>query len=147
MINKVVLVGRLTQNPELRKSPGGHSVCRFTIACDRNTNRQEKKADFINCVAWRQAADFLSRYGCKGILVGLAGHIQTRSYTGNNGQTIYTTEVLCEELRLLEYKEERMQRQERSQEEAMRQWHQMGQLENGSENAFANTINEDDFPF
>ena len=83
MINKVVLVGRLVRDPELKKSAGGYSVCNFTIACDRRGSGQNKQADFINCIVWRQGADFLTQYGAKGMLTGLTGSIQTRSYTDN----------------------------------------------------------------
>ena len=64
MINKVVLVGRLVRDPELKKSPGGYSVCRFTIACDRKGSKQSKQADFVNCIVWRQGADFLTKFDC-----------------------------------------------------------------------------------
>ena len=93
MINNVVLVGRLVRDPELKKSSGGYSVCNFTIACDRRSSGQNKQADFINCIVWRQGADFLTQYGAKGMLTGLTGSIQTRSYTDNTGRTVYVTEV------------------------------------------------------
>lgn len=105
MINRVVLVGRLTRDPETRKTQTGLSVCSFTLACDRIVKKEDgqQTADFINCVAWRQSADFLSDYAVKGSLVGVDGKIQTRSYE-KDGQRVYTTEVLADVVQLLETK-------------------------------------------
>ena len=107
MINRVVLVGRLTKDPEVRKTQNGKSVCQITVACDRNRkkdeNNQEPTADFISCVIWNQPADFLGQYGRKGSLVGVDGRLQSRSYD-KDGQRIYVTEVVAENLRLLESK-------------------------------------------
>ena len=97
-MNKVVLVGRLTKDVELRTTPQGVSVCSFTVAVNRrfkNANG-EYDADFINCVAWRQTAEFLSRYFSKGRMVGISGSIQTRSWE-KDGERRYATEVLAEE--------------------------------------------------
>ena len=114
MINRVVLVGRLTKDVEVRKSASQLSVANFTIACDRRskgTGENQQSADFINCVVWRQPADFLGQYGKKGSLVGVDGRIQTRSYE-KDGHTVYVTEVIADNVRLLESKattEARMQ--------------------------------------
>lgn len=143
MINKVVLVGRLVRDPELKKSAGGYSVCNFTIACDRRGSGQNKQADFINCIVWRQGADFLTQYGAKGMLTGLTGSIQTRSYTDNTGRTVYVTEVLCDEIRLLEYKNKRQMQNKQDQpkqssyDDAMQQWQAM-------DNSYAEALNRDD---
>ena len=97
-MNKVVLVGRLTKDVELRTTPQGVSVCSFTVAVNRrfkNANG-EYEADFINCVAWRQTAEFLSKYFSKGRMVGISGSIQTRSWE-KDGERRYATEVLAEE--------------------------------------------------
>lgn len=100
MINRVVLLGRLTKDPELRETQNGISTCNFTVACDRRTGKdQEKKADFISCVAWRQDADFLGRYGHKGDVIGVDGRIQTRTYE-KDGTTVYVTEVVAESVKL-----------------------------------------------
>jgi len=98
MLNLVVLMGRLTADPELRTTPNGISVCRFTLAVDRNYAKPgtERQADFINCVAWRQTAEFVSRYFVKGQLVAVNGSIQTGSYTDNNGNKRYTTDVVVD---------------------------------------------------
>ena len=83
-MNKVILVGRLTRDPELKTTPNGVSVCSFTIAVNRRfRNAQgEYEADFINCVAWRQSAELLGKYFSKGRMVGIVGSIQTRNYRG-----------------------------------------------------------------
>lgn len=104
MINNVTLVGRLTKDVELRKTQSGISVAQFTVACDRMKKAdQEHTADFINCVAWRQPAEFLNQYAKKGNLVGVVGSLQTRSYD-RDGQRIYVTEVNADKVRLLESK-------------------------------------------
>lgn len=106
MINNVTLVGRLTRDPELRYTGNGTAVVSFTIAADRPfTNSQgEREADFINCVAWRRTAEVISNYTRKGSLVGATGRIQTRSYENNEGRTIYVTEVVVENFKMLESK-------------------------------------------
>ena len=103
MINKVILVGRLTKDVELRKTSSNTSVCSFTLACNRrfvSNNTNGPTADFINCVAWRQSADFLAKYASKGSIVGVEGSIQTRNYEGQNGK-VYVTEVICDSVQLI----------------------------------------------
>ena len=87
MINTVALTGRLTYSPELKVTPSGISVIRFTIACDRNyqAKGEERKADFIDCIAWRNTAEFISRYFHKGDMIGVEGNIQTDNYTDKDG--------------------------------------------------------------
>lgn len=105
MINKVVLVGRITKDPELRKTQSGLSTVRFTIACNRRFAKEgQQQADFIGCVAWRQSADFMANYVKKGALLGVEGSIQTGSYTDNTGKTVYTTDVVCDNVQILEQK-------------------------------------------
>lgn len=96
MINTVALMGRLTFEPELRTTPNGVSVLRFQIACDRNYQRsgQDRQADFIDCVAWRQTAEFISRYFHKGSMIALDGSIQTSNFTDKNGQNRKQVEVV-----------------------------------------------------
>ena len=105
MINNVVLVGRLTKDIELRKTPNNVSTCTFTLACNRRFTNSEgqQTADFINCVAWRQSADFLCQYARKGSIVGVEGRIQTRNYDGQNGK-VYVTEIICESVQLISNK-------------------------------------------
>lgn len=97
MINTVALMGRLTFEPELRTTPAGVSVIRFQIACDRNYQRAgaERQADFIDCVAWRQTAEFISRYFHKGSMIAVEGSIQTSNYTDKNGNSRKQVEVVA----------------------------------------------------
>ncbi|MCF0115566.1 MAG: single-stranded DNA-binding protein [Erysipelotrichaceae bacterium] len=105
MINRVVLVGRLTKDVEVRKTTSGLSVARFTIACNRRVAQgAQQQADFINCVAWRQSADFLGQYAKKGALLGVEGRIQTSSFDRADGTKQYTTEVVCDSCQILESK-------------------------------------------
>ena len=102
-INNVTLVGRLTKDIELRKTSSNTSVCNFTVAVDRRFQSQQNNgptADFINCIAWRQSADFLSSYASKGTIVGVEGRIQTRSYDGQNGK-VYVTEVVADNVQII----------------------------------------------
>ena len=97
-MNKVILGGRLTGDVELKATPQGVSVCSFSIAVNRRTSKeQEQQADFINCVAWRQTAEFISKYFKKGSSICIAGSVQTRSWTDNNGNNRYATEVKADE--------------------------------------------------
>ncbi|WP_048718137.1 single-stranded DNA-binding protein [Bacillus sp. 522_BSPC] len=104
MMNRVVLVGRLTKDPELRYTPSGVAVATFTLAVNRTfTNQQgEREADFINCVIWRKPAENVANYLKKGSLAGVDGRIQTRSYDGQDGKRVYVTEVLAESVQFLE---------------------------------------------
>ncbi|MFJ5566133.1 single-stranded DNA-binding protein [Lysinibacillus xylanilyticus] len=104
MINRVVLVGRLTKDPELRYTPNGVATCRFTIAVNRTFRGQdgEQEADFISCVAWRKQAENLANFMKKGNLIGLEGRIQTGSYEGQEGKRVYTTDVVADSIQFLE---------------------------------------------
>lgn len=106
MLNRAVLVGRLTRDPDLRYTPSGVAVANFTIAANRPfTNQQgEREADFINCVAWRKPAENLANYMKKGNLVGVDGRIHTRTYEDNDGKTVFVTEVVAESVQFLESK-------------------------------------------
>ena len=97
MINMVALMGRLTFEPEVRTTPSGVSVMRFQVACDRNYQRsgQDRQADFIDCVAWRQTAEFISRYFHKGSMIAVEGTLQTSTYTDKNGNQRKQVEVLA----------------------------------------------------
>ena len=106
MINRVVLVGRLTKEPELITTPSRKCVCSFTIAVNRRTHQEGKPdTDFINCVAWNQEAESLEKYTKKGSLIGIEGRIQTRSYDDKNGKKVYITEVLVRNKTFLEKSE------------------------------------------
>ncbi|MBR1416860.1 MAG: single-stranded DNA-binding protein [Bacilli bacterium] len=103
-MNKVILIGRLTRDPELRTTPSGVATTTFAIAVDRNfVNQQtgQREADFINCVAWRKQAENISRYCNKGSQVAVEGRIQTRNYDANDGTKRYVTEVICDNVTFL----------------------------------------------
>ena len=97
MINSVVIMGRLTFDPELRTTPNGISVVRFQVACDRNFSRsgEDRKTDFIDVTAWRQTAEFVSRYFRKGSMIAVEGSIQTDSFTDKDGNKRKTVQVVA----------------------------------------------------
>lgn len=99
MINSVVLMGRLTADPELRTTTTGRSVCSFTIAVDSSFQRagEDRQADFINCVAWEKSAEFISRYFHKGSMIAVTGRIQTRRYEDKTGAKRTAFEVVVRE--------------------------------------------------
>lgn len=97
MLNIVAIMGRLVADPELRTTPAGHSVCSFRIACDRSyvQQGQERQADFIDIVAWRQQADFVSKYFQKGSMIAVEGSLQTRQYRDKQGSNRTAVEVVA----------------------------------------------------
>lgn len=99
-MNKILLMGRLTKDPELRYTQGGTAVASFTLAVNRSFANQngEREADFINCVAWQKAAEFVANYFKKGQQMALEGRLQVRSYDDNNGQRRWVTEVVTEKV-------------------------------------------------
>jgi single-strand DNA-binding protein len=106
MMNRVVLVGRLTKDPDLKYTPNGVAVCTFTLAVNRpfKTNG-ETEADFINCVVWRKPAENVANFLKKGSLAGVDGRIQTRNYEGQDGKRVYVTEIQAESVQFLEPKQ------------------------------------------
>lgn len=104
MINRVVLVGRLTRDPELRYTPAGVAVANFSLAVNRPfTNQQgEREADFINIVVWRKQAENCANYLRKGRLAGVEGRLQTRHYDNAEGKRVYVTEVVADNVQFLE---------------------------------------------
>ncbi len=102
MINSVVLMGRLTYEPELKTTTSGLSVIRFQMAVDRNyqSQGQERQADFIDVVAWRQTADFVSRYFHKGSMIAVEGSIQTNNFTDRDGNKRKSVEVVANQVSL-----------------------------------------------
>ena len=100
-MNKVLITGRMTRDPELRRTQSGVSCCRFTVAVDRPYQKdKEKEADFINCVAWRASAEFVSRYFKKGDPIEIEGSLRTGSYQDRNYSDVthYTTDVFAEKV-------------------------------------------------
>jgi single-strand DNA-binding protein len=110
-MNRANLVGRLTKEVELKYTPNGHPVARFTVAINRIRSNQngEKEADFINCVAWRKQAENMANFLTKGSQVGVDGRIETRKYQAQDGSTRYITEVIAENVEFLEPKSSRNQ--------------------------------------
>jgi single-strand DNA-binding protein len=104
LLNRVILIGRLTRDPELRYTPSGVAVTTFTLAVDRPfTNQQkEREADFISIVTWRQLAETCANYLRKGRLAAVEGRMQVRNYDNNEGRRVYVTEVIADNVRFLE---------------------------------------------
>ena len=104
MLNRVVLVGRMTRDPELRRTANGTPVASFTLAMNRNFSSQngERQADFIPCVVWNKAAQNTAKYCSKGSLVGVDGRLQSRSYQNQDGRRVSVIEVICDSVQFLE---------------------------------------------
>lgn len=110
MFNKVVLIGRLTRDPELRHTTNNIPVCSFSLAVNRSysSSNQERDVDFINCTAWRKQAENLTKYVSKGSLIAVEGRIQTRDYMDEKiNAKRYVTEVICDSVTFLESKSQR----------------------------------------
>ena len=105
-MNKAILIGRLTRDPELRTTPTGRNVCQFSVAVSRSfTNASgEREADFINCVVWDKQAENLVRYQHKGNQIAVEGRIQTRNYDDKDGKRVYVTEILATNISFLDSK-------------------------------------------
>ncbi|WP_217588444.1 single-stranded DNA-binding protein [Lentibacillus saliphilus] len=106
MLNRVVLVGRLTKDPDLRYTQSGVAVANFTIAVNRPFSNQQgaREADFINCVVWRRPAENLANFMKKGNLIGVDGRVQTRTFEGQDGKTVFVTEIVADSVQFLEPK-------------------------------------------
>ena len=146
-MNKVYLIGRLTNDPELRKTNNDLSVCRFTLAVNRDyVKGEEKQADFINCIAWRNQADNLARYIRKGGLIAIDGMIQTGSYDDANGKKVFTTDIVANHIEFLESAKKQdnntYQQYQQKQEARRNQFEQ--QFNNATTRA---DITADDLPF
>lgn len=104
MLNRVILIGRLTKDPELRYTPSGVANCTYTLAVDRPFTNQggEREADFLQIVTWRQLAETCANYLKKGRLTAVEGRVQVRSYENNEGKRVYVTEIVADNVRFLE---------------------------------------------
>lgn len=102
-MNTVNLIGRLTKDPELKYTPSGMAICKFTVAVNRDFTNQsgEREADFINCTAFKKTAENLSNYQTKGSQIGVVGRIQTGSFEGQDGKRVYTTDVIVDRVEFL----------------------------------------------
>ncbi|PTK26508.1 single-stranded DNA-binding protein [Staphylococcus hominis] len=143
MINRVILVGRLTKDPEYRQTPNGIDVANFTLAVNRNfkSKNGEQQADFINVVVFRNQAQNVNNYLSKGSLAGVDGRIQSRSYENKEGQRVFVTEVVADSVQFLEPKNNNQQSSQPQQ--------QRGQAP-ANNNPFSNNnadIDTDDLPF
>ena len=143
MLNNISLVGRLTKDVELRYTPSNVAVATFTLAVNRTFKNEngEREADFINCVMWRQQAEYLANWAKKGTLIGVTGRIQTRSYDNQQGQRVYVTEVVAEQFQLLESKGQG------NQQGQQRQAQQQAPDFSRSANTNPLEISDDDLPF
>ncbi|EIE3865909.1 single-stranded DNA-binding protein [Staphylococcus pseudintermedius] len=114
MLNRVVLVGRLTKDPEFRTTPSGVSVATFTLAVNRNfkSKNGEQQADFINCIVFRKQAENVNNYLSKGNLAGVDGRLQSRSYENQEGRRVFVTEVVCDSVQFLEPKSNNQSQQQ-----------------------------------
>ena len=104
-MNKAILIGRLTRDPELRYTSSNRAVCQFTVAIDRpftNQSTGQREADFINVVAWDKTGENVGKYMAKGRLIAVEGRIQTRNYENNEGRRVYVTEVIANNVQFLE---------------------------------------------
>lgn len=165
-MNKAILVGRITKDPELKRTNSDIPFVQFTIAVNRRyQNRDgERQADFINCIAWRQAAELLAKYIRKGSQIGVEGTIQTRTYDDSNGVRHYVTEVVCDTISFLDSKRSDEQGSMNSNQPQYGQQYQQTNQTNyqykqpnnqynnkEQENPFAdienNNISSDDLPF
>ena len=112
MINRVVMVGRMTRDPELRRTPNGSAVTSFTLAMNRpKRNDEEQQADYISCVTWNKVAENVAQYCSKGSLVGVEGRLRSRTYDNAQGQRVYVTEVVCDSVQFLETRAQRERNQ------------------------------------
>ncbi|MFQ3902752.1 single-stranded DNA-binding protein [Staphylococcus sp. 50Mo3-1] len=149
MINRIVLVGRLTKDPEFITTPSGVSVATFTLAVNRTfTNAQgEREADFVNCVVFKKQAENVNKYLSKGKLAGVDGRIQSRSYENKEGQRVFVTEVAADSVQFLEPK-----RNNNQQNVSKGQQTGANNQRSSNDNPFANNngpidIKDDDLPF
>lgn len=106
MLNRALLVGRLTRDPELRRTSNGKAVTSFNLAVERNFKSDDQEADFINCVCWGKIAENTERYCSKGSMVSVDGRIQTRNYDNNQGQKVYVTEVIADSVQFINTKKD-----------------------------------------
>lgn len=151
MLNRVVLVGRLTKDPEYRTTPSGVSVATFTLAVNRTfTNAQgEREVDFINCVVFRRQADNVNNYLSKGSLAGVDGRLQSRNYENQEGRRVFVTEVVCDSVQFLEPKNVQQNGGQRQQNEFQDYGQGFGGQQSGQNNSYNNSSNtkQSDNPF
>ncbi|MHD0383374.1 single-stranded DNA-binding protein [Staphylococcus simulans] len=148
MLNRVVLVGRLTKDPEFRTTPSGVDVATFTLAVNRNfkSKNGEQQADFINCVVFRKQAENVNNYLNKGSLAGVDGRLQSRSYENNEGRRVFVTEVVCDSVQFLEPKNTQSSNNNQSNNQ-VQQREKALQSDNPFNNSNNFDMDTDDLPF
>lgn len=148
MINRVVLVGRLTKDPEFRTTQSGIDVATFTLAVNRNfkSKNGEQQADFINCVVFRKQAENVNNYLNKGSLAGVDGRLQSRSYENKEGQRVFVTEVVCDSVQFLEPKNTQSSNNNQSNNQ-VQQREKALQSDNPFNNSNNFDMDTDDLPF
>lgn len=141
MLNSIIIMGRLTADPELRSTSSGLSVSSFTVAVDRNYVRagEEKKTDFINVVAWRQQADFVSKYFRKGSMIAVQGSLQTRNYEDKNGNKRIAYEIVADQISFCGSKSESGTYNNEASNASS--------YNNSSADDFSSVVDDDDLPF
>lgn len=138
MINKTILIGRITKDLDLRKTTSGASVLKFNLAVERNFKQDNQPtADFINCVAWNKSAELMNQYLHKGSLIGVDGRIQTGSYDDKNGNRVYTTDVVVDSIQFLDSKESHQSNESNN----------SNKYSNNIETSHTDVILSDDLPF
>ena len=148
MLNKVILIGRITKDVELRRTSSDTPVVSFTIAVDKRRSNQgdsNQTADFINCVAWERIAEVMDQYVRKGMLLAIEGRIQTRSYENNEGVRVYTTEVVCNSMQMLESKNSQQNKEDSFKGLEKYEPNNKPKEEKNDEEAFE--IDDDELPF
>lgn len=150
MINTVTLVGRLTKDPELRYTPSGVAVARFTLAVNRQYKKEgEQQADFINILTWRKTAENTANFLRKGSLAGVVGRVQTGSYDGQDGKKVFTVEVVAENVQFLEPKSTQNAPNSNGNTNGYQQQQNAPQSNYGGQEPFnpSGTIDDSDLPF
>ncbi|WP_105977956.1 single-stranded DNA-binding protein [Staphylococcus simulans] len=147
MLNRVVLVGRLTKDPEFRTTQSGVDVSTFTLAVNRNfkSKNGEQQADFINCVVFRKQAENVNNYLNKGSLAGVDGRLQSRSYENDEGRRVFVTEVVCDSVQFLEPKNAQTSNNNQSNKEV--QQREKALQDNNPFNNAADNIDDSTLPF
>lgn len=141
-MNKVILMGRLVRDPEVKETGAGVAMCSFCVACDRRYQKkgEEKQADFITCVAWRQTAEFVAKHFAKGHRICIEGAIQTRSWTDDKGERRFSTEVAVEHV---EFAQDKGAVQERNNAPAP---YEQGNMPSGDVGGFM-PVEDEELPF
>lgn len=154
MINSVVLVGRITKDLELKYTQSGVAYCKFTLAINRTfTNGQgEREADFVNCTVWKKQAENLCNYMSKGSLIGVTGRIQTSNFEGRDGNRVFMTEVIADNVQFLESKKNANQSQQSYQQNPQNNPQEQTNYTRNDNDPFANDdgpidVKDSDLPF